>query len=186
MFGFLKKLRPGSRKTRRIASAYMFNSRIFLHPVNMSTDGCGLAARPVSSLPDRSKAGEFGGMIRATLEQSKTGVAMPDNPQKFFRPLLEDIGVKSWERLHREALYIAVEFENGAITLTPHRTGGMVGMTRGFNMLNERARKLPESCSDLELGSAALAAFSDCEPYDVTRDDPHEMPDGVPPTITIH
>lgn len=186
MFGFLKKLLPGSRQSRWIASAYMFNNRIFLHPVNMSAEGFGLAARPVSNLSDRPKAAELGGMVREALGLSETGAAMPDNPQKFFKPLLDDIGVKSWGRLHREALYVVAEMESGAITLTPHRTGGMVGMTRGFNMLNDRARKLPESCSDLELGSAVLAAFSDCEPYDFARDDPEDMPEGIPPTITIH
>ena len=170
---------------RLTASAFMFRGHIHIHPVNHSSEGFGLAVLPVRRLSQQPVAAELGATAREVLEHSQSGVTMPEDTKSFFLPLLSELGVSSWEPLSTEALYVVIDRMDGQLTLTPHQTGGMVGMERGFNCLNDRIRRLPEDCSDMELGSAMLAAFSDCEPLNLEKN-AEEIANSVTPTITIH
>ena len=130
-----------------------------------TTTSAGIRNRLLRS-PATRKPQNIGRLIRSTVLASRWDAERPDSlgPDN---PVLQAAGVKSWTTLERKALLILFELRDGTITVIPNRAT-LRGEGQGWIVLSDHI-KLPDTCTECELGDAALRAFEMCVPWKPKR-----------------
>jgi len=165
-------LRPFQRFRKRpqqdawSASAYLYNGTLIVHASNRTYNNIGWNSEPISTIAYDADNALIGQLIRSTVLASRWDAERAD-PLDSDNPVLRAAGVKSWTTMERKALLIHVGLRDGSFTVIPNRAT-LRGEGRGWSGLDEQIT-LPESCTDGELGDAAVRAFEMCVPWKPKR-----------------
>ena len=141
------------------ASAYLYEDTIIVHANNRTYNDFGWNSEPVATISRDSATSDIGVLIRSTVLASRWDAERPD-PLGPDDPVLKAAGVKSWRPLEQKAVLIHFEMRDGTISIVPNRAPRR-GEGQGWIAMDDSAT-LPDTCTDAELGDAAMRAFDDC------------------------
>ena len=166
MFRIFDRFRKPPEQDRWCASAQLYDDTIIVHASNRTYNNFGSNSEPVATISRDSETSHIGHLIRSTILASRWDAERPDSlgPDN---PVLQAAGVKSWTTLERKALLILFELRDGTITVIPNRAT-LRGEGQGWIVLSDHI-KLPDTCTESELGDAALRAFEMCVPWKPKR-----------------
>jgi hypothetical protein len=166
MLRLFDRFRKQPQQDAWCASAYLYDGKIIIHAQNRTYNNFGWNSEPVSSISSSSDVQVIGERIRETVLASRWDAETPDSlgPDN---PVLQAACVKSWTTLERTALLVLFELRDDEFTVTPNRAT-VRGEGQGWIGLVHRIT-LPDTCTDAELGDAAIRAFDMCVPWKPKR-----------------
>jgi hypothetical protein len=151
---------------RQKCSVYLLAGDYIIIPASETSAGMWIAEAPVLRVAGSSTSAALGEAVLEALQRSQTGVPHPTDwpaANREMKTALNAVKVSSFMRLHRQASSVAVDADEGVVTLTPLRNGGYKGPDRGFSGLPSKARRLSRGTSTAEVGAAVVDAFQLCE-----------------------
>ncbi|MEU8261968.1 hypothetical protein AB0C02_15260 [Micromonospora sp. NPDC048999] len=140
----------------RLAALDLRRGQYVAYSSSRTTDGMWIANGVFEILDGPADAPTLGAAVRRMLDASRGGVPTPDfqGPSQFA-PILDALGLRSFNGYARGTRHVHVEQDTGAVTVIPTRNGGA---REGFVGLAEHAVRLTDP-GDAELGEALLAAL---------------------------
>jgi hypothetical protein len=116
------------------ATAYQRDGKIFLHALSKTTAGVWILSEPVfTQTPiDVTSLGES---VIAVLDGSLEQVAHPKNWKGLFDPILQQVGVKTFNTFMKKCKCVEIECDSERISFIPTRNLNSSG---GFEPLSAR------------------------------------------------
>ena len=144
----------------RRATAYRRNGRILLDTLSRTTAGVWIGCGPVMVINTGEDTALLGRAVLEALNHSEENVPHPQRESwaRILYPLLNAAGVTTWNTFAKSALCVGIGFSTNMVSFVPKKN---LGPKNGFDALQEKTRNSPPT--DIEIGSALLAAFEDAE-----------------------
>jgi hypothetical protein len=138
------------------AAAFLRDGKVFLHPYSRTTDGFWIFSTPVLIAGESDE--NIGGQLLTVLSESTENVPHPTTWKGLTNPLLRAAGIRSFDTFARSAKCVDISCDEGSVTLTPTKNGGL---RRAFLYLNDKVIKCEPS--EGRLTGALRSAFDTCE-----------------------
>ena len=146
----------------RYANIYERSGRVFGRSEDKTVAGYHFAQDNVMALNATDHTG-IGAALKAALEASRESVPIPprhamaaDAPSALYLAA----GVRTWREFAKGAKSISVHQGDGQIKLVPWKNEGVLA---NFVPIKDRARTLPDTSPDADLGAAVVAALADID-----------------------
>lgn len=143
------------------ASVYRFSSHLVVCPESETTAGIRIAVEPFQVLTSPVLPIELGTAIHRALTESRKGIPQPTDWKALALPRLTAANVKTEAVFQKKSQLVSVELSGAALKITPHRNGGAVGATKGFDAAVEHGETVKDM-SSVALGNAVFLAFEFC------------------------
>jgi hypothetical protein len=102
-----------------------------------------------------------GAAIRRALAESRKDIPQPKDWKALALPRLAAASVKTEAAFQKKSQLVSAELNGAVLKITPHRNGGAVGATKGFDAAVEHEEIVKDMSSEA-LGNAAFLAFEFC------------------------
>ena len=147
-----------SKNFTKLATVDRRENELYVRAYSRTHDGLWIASEPVVKIRSDAEKMDIAHAIRCALENSKTGVDMPENWSALVKPLLKAAGLRSAASFFRNAVSCHVEQNEGCIKLTPTENDG-----KGyFEALVEHEIVITADCHADALADAVIKALDLC------------------------